>query len=832
MTRRDWYGPFVHEAADRPSIVIKTIARVRPEEVGAVGTAVGLIANPRVQVLGYAALARRSPAHRADLLVQAAASAELIEHVRPRVGALGALFDALPATDAAHYYARMATFLDEHDAEELAQHMDQWRFYVERWRRRASRAGIERAEHRVGIARPTMDLKLVAVPGMLEDAVARGRGLGDARFAHIRAFEPARASSPIRLTELATSIGIDPASFEFTPPSGLPIARRGRGRVAVTEPAVQKDRVVNTGFADLTGEPVALVVSPGELHHFFIDIGERLEGAFESRYELSPDLAPDSTIDVVMFTNEDGLAIEGPTTGQFTIRESGDVVVSRRAASLEGDDDLHLRRLFFAFRAPTREGRCSMRCSFYYRGALLQSRYIGIPVGLGKIASVVADYVSSRTLSPRLLASRQPPSLSMMANANGDGTHSFRFYTVGDETPRSSSFNELEIKSHIERARQALRFVSWGTVNEWTPSDEYAFAAGLETDAALPHLRRLARQGRVLWDAVIDKLTGGPVASEALRERMRAHGRVELALKEGANMVLPVALFYDHAIDTSANAVHTLCQTFVGSLGRRLEDEPCFNGNCPHREDMNVVCPGGFWGFRHAIGLSVSLGADQTSPPEVGPYISNGAPSLVAGVSTDPDMSSVEPHLVNIGLNASVEPHVFTTRDDTIDAMKNAGSPIVYFYCHGGKDQEEGPYLEIGPKGGLTIAQNTLRGNKVFWNEVRPIVFMNGCYTTSVSPEEALGLVNGFMRVSGASGVVGTEITIFETLAAPFAERFFREFVVNRQSVGEAIRRSRLRLLKESLNPLGLAYIPFAHASLLLQSALATGAATTTIAPA
>src|SRR5262245_38202436 len=34
------------------------------------------------------------------------------------------------------------------------------------------------------------------------------------------------------------------------------------------------------------------------------------------------------------------------------------------------------------------------------------------------------------------------------------------------------------------------------------------------------------------------------------------------------------------------------------------------------------------------------------------------------------------------------------------------------------------------------------------------------------------------------------------------------------QPVSEAIRHARLRLLKDSLQPLGLAYIPFAHASL------------------
>ena len=62
---------------------------------------------------------------------------------------------------------------------------------------------------------------------------------------------------------------------------------------------------------------------------------------------------------------------------------------------------------------------------------------------------------------------------------------------------------------------------------------------------------------------------------------------------------------------------------------------------------------------------------------------------------------------------------------------------------------------------------------------------------------------------SSASGVIGTEITIFESLATLFAEAFFQEFVVKRRSAGEAIRRARLSLLRRCLNPLGLVYLPF-----------------------
>ncbi len=56
--------------------------------------------------------------------------------------------------------------------------------------------------------------------------------------------------------------------------------------------------------------------------------------------------------------------------------------------------------------------------------------------------------------------------------------------------------------------------------------------------------------------------------------------------------------------------------------------------------------------------------------------------------------------------------------------------------------------------------------------------------------------------------VIGTEITIFEQLACDFAEECLRRFLAGNASIGEAIRGTRLELLRKG-NPLGLIYTPF-----------------------
>jgi hypothetical protein len=133
------------------------------------------------------------------------------------------------------------------------------------------------------------------------------------------------------------------------------------------------------------------------------------------------------------------------------------------------------------------------------------------------------------------------------------------------------------------------------------------------------------------------------------------------------------------------------------------------------------------------------------------------------------------------------------------------------------------PFLQVGAKEDLTdeINVSNWRAQRIEWNGPNPLVFINGCHTTSLNPEVALDFVSSFVRMSGASGVIGTEITIFEPLAVRFAEECFKRFVgappfTEKMPIGRAVRGARLELLRQG-NPLGLVYIPYAVASLRLQ---------------
>src|SRR5262249_60886449 len=94
------------------------------------------------------------------------------------------------------------------------------------------------------------------------------------------------------------------------------------------------------------------------------------------------------------------------------------------------------------------------------------------------------------------------------------------------------------------------------------------------------------------------------------------------------------------------------------------------------------------------------------------------------------------------------------------------------------------------------------------------LVSVNGGRTVAVEREVALEFVSTFVVATGAAGVVGTEVTVFEPLARAFAEECLRRFLAGAE-IGEAVRGARLALLK-ARNPLGLVYIPFVRAGLRL----------------
>jgi hypothetical protein len=208
--------------------------------------------------------------------------------------------------------------------------------------------------------------------------------------------------------------------------------------------------------------------------------------------------------------------------------------------------------------------------------------------------------------------------------------------------------------------------------------------------------------------------------------------------------------------------------------------------------------------------MPVSIGAQADDVETEIRY--SDAPWLTVAASTDPDFELRVDHERALKRMWGRVNYAHT-RSKTLSLMQTDLSHVVYFYCHGGVTGNV-PYIKVGSPDERGITRSLLRRENIFWQNPRPLVFINGCHTTALEPEVALDLVSGFVETLNAAGVIGTEITIFESLACTFAEECLHHFL-HGVPIGEAVRRGRLRLLQDG-NPLGLVYDPFVLASLSL----------------
>lgn len=601
---------------------------------------------------------------------------------------------------------------------------------------------------------------------------------------------------------------------------------------SVEQPAVEEtqrkdpktpERVVNTGFSQRGGPAAAIdadsILAVDTPYWFWLEIGKLVRDSIEVVATGLPASVPaNALLTVAVFSFPDELKLTaGADLG--TVRLAGaveSVVVDQPGGIKISGSDQHPGRLFFPVETPPKPGSYRLRCNIYYEHVLLQSRVVTAHVSqtpdVGRSLQSNVDFNLSRTLDPARLSRMASQTLSIFINDNSDGTHGF--YFEGQQNVKTQAVLDADrLQDSLTQARKTLRTVAWGKPDSWKPDSVYLYDSQDE-DRMKADLIALAIRGYMVYSALIDGISGNVEASRKLAALMRHPGSVQISSKESARFVVPAALFYDQPLNTQAKK-HTVCDAFLAVLRAHgsLHDSPCFQGECPHLKEFDVVCPSGFWGYRHELGLPVSIEAATAGDAQPDIEFNNPA-SMLAIVSLDKAFIERGPHQER--LRTIRTPMTFTLCDgraQAIDAMQHCTSEVVYFYCHGGMTESNTPFLTIGDDEHLT--PDNIRLYEIQWKAPRPLVFMNGCMTAALEPEKAIEFVSAFINMASASGVIGTEITVFEPLATKFAESFLDSFMGKCKSIGESIKLARLNLL-EQFNPLGLVYIPFALPGLRL----------------
>lgn len=554
-----------------------------------------------------------------------------------------------------------------------------------------------------------------------------------------------------------------------------------------------------------------------------VEAAEHIVGAIGGGQPLSPAVLDHADLEVAVFANPQGFELEHRTG---VLRVAGAEASVLRAAGIpdKAAPALTARSLFFKVKSPSKLGLEQLRVHLYYRGLLVQAldvvAWIGPPGSNPDKAALTieADYVLSSALDPPQLRSLGEHALSIFVNDSPGDTHGFRFFTPEGEIALSANIQSIKIQSLLDKTRAAFRWVSWRSTVAYDPSkDTYQYEETGPTPDFKSDLVCLAKCGYQLWDALAKDLAAdGDV--EALHARMQGSRVVHLGLKESSSTLLPLAILYDYPLETEIEDLskYKICEAYT-------QGDTCFSGNCPNRSDPRVVCPSGFWGFRHALGIPVGT----TRAPDASGVIAAGEKCLLASAYAG-TFPLRDQHLADLEkLIGSKRFDKKLTREETVGRMKAGGFQVLYFYCHGGV-ANNAPYVIVGndTEDPNKIARDTLRTYAIQWKTPHALVFINGCHTTELKADEAIDLVNGFVETAQASGVIGTEVTVFESLATRMAQAFFQE-LLSGAGVGTALRNARLSLLLgDRPNPLGLVYIPFALATLKLEDPVSSTAPT------
>lgn len=522
--------------------------------------------------------------------------------------------------------------------------------------------------------------------------------------------------------------------------------------------------------------------------------------------------------------------------------------------------------VFWPFRADE-SGLKRARVCLYYGNILLQSAFVEAQVltkedrrAKGRTASPgairrILDYVASATLTG--LEQHPQPALSIFTNQAANGAGWIGVYAAGDPVMGFGSglLRRVSPASLVARAGLVRRHLL--AIEEAYTYSRQSRGSGLRAQQITrleQDLAVLACEGWTLYSELF-LLPGELSKQEKIRfdQALKAPGLVAISRCSNEKTTLPWAALYDYEVDTGKQDLLRLCPVFKSELEghwsedmaqyRRQRDwlenpQGCrLNPHCPLADDgieLLTICPFGFWGFRHQISQPLQL--VQPTPVGQAPVeiTRSGSASganrfdktiflerqpnqrLKLALGVHPGLSQAQRLPVDIvALRPNeIEITYEEARDRVLELLKQGGFHFYILYCHGDRDESQQKFkLVFGPLADeRSISSENLNPLKIAWPEQpKPLVLLNGCETVAVSPEMVHGLLDRLHEL-GASGVIGSEIQVYPSLAYPFGLALV-ERLLSGASLGEAFLDERKELLRK-LTPLGLAYTYYAPAGL------------------
>ena len=234
--------------------------------------------------------------------------------------------------------------------------------------------------------------------------------------------------------------------------------------------------------------------------------------------------------------------------------------------------------------------------------------------------------------------------------------------------------------------------------------------------------------------------------------------RLQVAMAQGSTFTLPWSFVYDIYLPSHVPPSRLPVCPVVSESGA-ARSIPLGTRRCPHADDdrhrEGVLCPFGFWGFRHSIELLTSTDAPRTAIRFV-PNTSIVVAKTSKGVKADRvahHVGALSQAFAQAAPGLSVQE---TECRDDLRTLIEADLPILYFLCHGvrrrgvtllglGKRDDISPDDVIG---WVDVAAG--RGRRM-WTDPQPFVFVNACASLAIAPEDLVDYLNAFVG-KGRSG--------------------------------------------------------------------------------
>lgn len=467
-------------------------------------------------------------------------------------------------------------------------------------------------------------------------------------------------------------------------------------------------------------------------------------------------------------------------------------------------------------RAPDEPGTAHLRIALYYRNNVVQTQLLTADVvehesNAGSHAAAV-DFTLTADL--RDLGGLEERTLSIVTNETA-GTHTI-LVNGGAGGTFSFHFAEGQLDGAMDSVRTILQDVHIEQIGN-SRKNRLDKNNGKPVKGFVRDLSALAQTGWLYWTGLFVQ------AHDPLRTALGGSGEtIQVARVQNSVFVFPWGAIYDLPLDDDP-AAHVLCPLVQGWDG----SSPLVGGGadrCPHESShgRNILCPFGFWGFRHAIEQPGSTGGREL----VRAIQTGGSLDLAVARSLDLDAGRSTDHLKRLRTALpAVTVSDYASLADVEQALADPELELLYFYCHGRRKGGPAggpiPCLEVGHAEEISPAQIitwytgdwlALDGH---WATTSPLVFINGCHTTELTPQTPVNFVDHFMAAR-AAGVVGTEITLEQSMAGEAAQVFLAHFAgEKRLPAAESLRRMRLHFLGKG-NLLGLAYTAYCPADLHL----------------